>query len=102
MGRAADLIVEARRRAGISQAELARRVGLPRSVLNTYERGKREPGGDTLIKVLAAAGFDIGLQPRIDLERNARILEQVLALAEGLPYRPRKTLPYPPFKRRTG
>lgn len=102
MGRAADLIVEARRRAGISQAELARRTGLPRSVLNAYEHGNREPGGDTLIKILAAAGFDIRLQPRIDVERNARILEQVLALAEGLPYRPRKTLSYPRFKRRAG
>ncbi|HVL91260.1 MAG TPA: helix-turn-helix transcriptional regulator [Actinomycetota bacterium] len=102
MGRAAGLIIEARRRAGISQAELARRAGLPRSVLNAYEHANREPGADTLIRILAAAGFDVHLQPRIDVERNARILEQVLELAEGLPYRPRKTLAYPRFKRQAG
>lgn len=97
-----ELILEARRRAGLSQAELARRAGLPRSVLNTYERGNREPGGDMLIRILAAAGFDVRLEPHIDVARNARILEQVLALAEGLPYRPRKTLGYPRFERRAG
>jgi len=38
-------------------------------------------------------------KPKIDLERNARILRQVLELAERLPYRPSPDLQYPPLNR---
>ena len=99
---AVRLLKEARARSGISQAELARRAGITRSVLNTYEHGKREPGGDTLISILAAAGFDIELRPLLDYEENARILHDVLALATRLPFEPKKRLAYPRFADRAG
>lgn len=99
-GESARLLLEARKRSGLTQAALARKAGIPASVLNAYERGTRQPGGDALISILRAAGFDARLAPRIDLERNARILAEVLDLAERLPYRPRKQLRYPPFRRR--
>ncbi len=102
MSIAADLIVRARRSAGLSQAALARKAGIPRSVLNVYERSKREPGAETLAAILSAAGFELRLAPRIDLARNAERLAQVLDLAESLPYKPRRTLAYPPFRRRVG
>src|SRR5687768_2669692 len=101
MAKASDLLIEARRRAGLTQAELARRAGVTRSVLNTYERGRREPGAETLNAILLAAGFELSLKPVIDLERNARILSDVLGLAWSLPYKVRPTLAYPPFKRRS-
>ena len=56
----AALAGEILRSSGLSQAELARRAGLPRSVVNAYVWGHREPGADTLAR-LAAAG---GLRPR--------------------------------------
>jgi transcriptional regulator with XRE-family HTH domain len=102
MSGSAALLVEARHRAQLSQAELARRAELPRSVLNAYERGKRQPGADALVAILAAAGFELSLEPRIDYERNARILSQVLDLAERLPWRPKKELRYPGLRRRAG
>lgn len=102
MGAAAELILEARRTAGLSQAALARRAGLPRSVVNAYERGNRQPGGDALAAILSAAGFELTLTRLIDPERNARILAQVLDLAESLPWRPRRRLMFPPFHRRVG
>jgi len=102
MAPARELIKKARERSGLSQAELARRAGITRSVLNAYEHGKRQPGADALVAILAAAGFDIDLRPRIDKERNARILADVLELAQRLPYKPKKTLRYPPFPRRAG
>lgn len=40
-----------RERLGISQAELARRIGLPRQTLNNYELGKREADYETLLKL---------------------------------------------------
>jgi transcriptional regulator with XRE-family HTH domain len=102
MGIAGDLIVRARRSAGLSQAALARRARIPRSVLNVYEHGKREPGAETLAAILSAAGFELRLAPRIDPARNAERLAQVLDLAESLPYKPRRRLAYPPFHRRVG
>jgi transcriptional regulator with XRE-family HTH domain len=85
-------------RSGLSQAELARRVGMPRSVVNAYVRGKREPGADALARLAAAGGLELTLTPRrspVDVERASKILVQVLELAEALPFRPRPELAYP-------
>lgn len=85
-------------RSGLSQAELARRSGMPRSVVNAYVRGKREPGADALVRLATAAGFDLTLSPRkapVDVDRASKILVQVLELAEALPFRPRPELRYP-------
>jgi transcriptional regulator with XRE-family HTH domain len=93
-----SLTQEIQRRSGLSQAELARRAGLPRSVVNVYLRGHREPGADTLARMAAAGGFELGLarrEPPVDAERASRILVQVLELAEALPFRPRPELTYP-------
>jgi len=102
VGTGSKLLVEARREVGLSQAALARKAGIPRSVLNAYEHGKRQPGADALASILAAAGFELRLAPRIDRERNAKVLAQVLDLAEKLPWRPRRTLRFPQFARRVG
>jgi transcriptional regulator with XRE-family HTH domain len=98
---APELIEEVRREGGLSQAELARRAGLPRSVLNAYERGRRQPGVDALARIAAAAGLEVQIGPRADqaqLVRAGRILEQVLDLAETLPNRRRGRLTYPSLK----
>lgn len=94
---AAQLIVAARLRAGVSQAELARRSGVPRTVVNAYERGAREPGVDALERLANAAGLRVGLVASgpIGTERRAGILEQVLDLAEVLPGRRRGALRFP-------
>jgi len=56
---------------------------------------------DTLALLVAAAGSELEARraPRVDLERNARILAQVLDLAERLPTRRRGRLAYPPLHR---
>jgi transcriptional regulator with XRE-family HTH domain len=99
----AALVEDIRLRSGLSQAELARRAGIPRSVLNFYLRGRREPGADALLRLAAAGGFDFELvrrKPPVDPERASRILIQVLELAEALPFRPRAENPYPPLAER--
>ena len=101
MGVASRILVEARHGTGLTQAALARKARIPRSVLNAYERGTRQPGADALAAILRAAGFDLQAVPLIDLERNGRILAEVLDLAERLPWRARKTLAYPPLRSRT-
>lgn len=100
---AAELIADLLDRSGLSQAELARRAGLQRSVLNAYLRGHREPGADALLRIAAAAGMKLGIEkrkPPVDPERASKILVQVLGLAEALPYRPRAEMAYPPLKDR--
>jgi transcriptional regulator with XRE-family HTH domain len=99
---AGELIGTIRRESGLSQAELARRAGLPRSVVNAYERGTRQPGVDALAGIAAAAGMELQVQRPADWDeqvRAGRILEQVLDLAETLPSRRRGLLRYPPLNR---
>jgi transcriptional regulator with XRE-family HTH domain len=99
----AALIADIQARSGLSQAELARRAGLPRSVLNVYLHGRREPGADTLARIAAAAGFKlepVRRKPPVDPERASKILVQVLELAEALPYRPKPDLSYPNLAKR--
>jgi transcriptional regulator with XRE-family HTH domain len=85
----------------MSQAELARRARIPRTVVNAYERGARQPAADTLALLVAAAGSELETRraPKVDLERNARILVQVLDLAERLPTRRRGRLMFPSLRR---
>jgi len=103
-GPGAGLVAEILARSGLSQAELARRAGIPRSVLNVYLHGRREPGADALTRLAAAAGFDLGLEerrrPPVDPERAGKILVQVLELAEALPFRPRAEMEFPPLAER--
>ncbi|MGH2958383.1 MAG: helix-turn-helix domain-containing protein [Solirubrobacterales bacterium] len=106
MTTAAQLIVDARVSAGLSQAELARRAGITRSVMNVYERGHREPGADALVRILASAGQRLVVEPvpaaPVDVERAGSILEQVLGLAEVLPFRPGAVNTYPPLAASVG
>jgi transcriptional regulator with XRE-family HTH domain len=88
---------------GLSQAELARRAGLPRSVVNAYLKGSREPGAEALARLAAAGGMELRLAPRrppVDPDRASKILVQVLELAEALPFRPRAKLDYPSLPER--
>jgi uncharacterized protein len=104
MSRAGELIFEARRRAGLSQAELARRAGVSRPTVNAYERGRREPGVEALERLLAAAGSRLVIAPAIeypDPERAARDLEDLLSLADAIPSRGgRQPLKFPSLVRR--
>ncbi len=92
-----DLIARLRREGGYSQAELARRSGIPRTAINAYERGHRTPTAATLARLTEACGYllDIRRRPTIDVHANARALEQVLDLAEILPRRRRNRLTFP-------
>lgn len=101
----ATLVEQIRSQSGISQAELGRRAGLPRSVVNAYLKGSREPGADALARLAAAAGFELGLkrrEPPVDAKRAGQILVQVLELAEALPFRPRADSGYPLLSDRLG
>ena len=59
--RGADLIREARLRAGLTQDELARLAGTQRSLIGRWEQGAVQPGFDNMLEVIEACGFDLPL-----------------------------------------
>jgi transcriptional regulator with XRE-family HTH domain len=97
---AAGLIAQIRQTAGLRQAELARRSGIPQSVLSAYEHGRRQPSVAALARVAGAAGLELQISPLSDadaLARSGEILIGVLELADRLPSKPRGELKYPPL-----
>ena len=79
---------ELRLRAGRKQADVAAAAGIPASVLSAYERGHREPGLQAVSRIIDALGFQVRFVPQLDPNVQARALEEVLGLAEALPYEP--------------
>ena len=61
MMRGADLIREARLRAGLTQAELAKRTRRERSVIARWEQGAVSPSFDNMLEVIEACGFELPL-----------------------------------------
>ncbi len=60
---AASQLNQARRAAGLSQRELARRSDTPQSAIARIERGHQVPRLDTLERLLKACGFELRLGP---------------------------------------
>lgn len=56
---AGALILDARTRAGLTQAELAARAGTVQSAIAASEAGTCQPTLPTLYRLLTAAGFDL-------------------------------------------
>jgi len=92
----ADLLRTARRRQGLTQAELAARVGTSQPVISAYEHGARDPSIQTLRRIISGTGerLDIRLgeptaagPPLADRRAHADALVDVLLLADAIPAR---------------
>ena len=66
MASASALIAAARRRAALSQEELAERAGTSRTAISAYEAGTKDPRSETVERLIEAAGFRLELVPTID------------------------------------
>jgi len=58
------LLRQARKRAGLSQVDLAARAGVTQSVISAYESGQRQPSLPALARLVDAAGFELTLNLR--------------------------------------
>lgn len=98
------LLRRVRRRRDWSQAEYARRAGIPASQLCAYERSTKQPSTATLARLLAVAGASLGLADT-DLERHRQAAElvDVLGLVDLVPVRRAESqLTCPPFRELLG
>ena len=57
---AEDVLVVARRRAGLSQRDLAARLGRPQSTIGRWETGARSPSFDDVVEALHACDLELG------------------------------------------
>jgi hypothetical protein len=105
MRTAAEIVRQARVRAGLTQTQLAKRGGTSQPVISAYENGQRDPTISTLQRVVAATGstvrFEVVRQPSGDLppattdhERSQRLVD-VLLLADAIPHRPGQKRQFP-------
>src|SRR5262245_32874521 len=69
--RSADLVRMLRTGAGLTQRELAARVGKPQSMIARWERGHDSPRLDSLIALAHACGteLDLTVRPRDEVDR---------------------------------
>lgn len=70
--RSGRLIREARRLRGLTQAELAQRLGTTQSAVSNWERDRDTPRVDTLARILEACGLeaDITFRRHDDVDRT--------------------------------
>jgi transcriptional regulator with XRE-family HTH domain len=65
--RGADLIREARTRAGLTQDELSEISKRPRSLIARWEQGSVSPSIDNFLEIIEACGFEL---PLVLVERD--------------------------------
>ena len=74
-----SLIREGRLRAGLTQTEVAARVGTTQSAIARWEAGKAQPSLETLTRILRACGLDLRLALQPYDPDEASLLERKLA-----------------------
>ena len=101
---ASSALRDARRRAQLSQAELAHRAGTSQATISAYESGRKQPSVETLSRLLAATGSRLAVEPArpavvqpsaAQRARAGRTLVDVMLLAEALPTRHERELRFP-------
>jgi uncharacterized protein len=70
---AAAIVRLARRKAGLTQVELALRARVTQSVISAYESGRRQPTLPTLESLVEAAGFDLTMGLRHSPDRRRQL-----------------------------
>ena len=78
---AGQALKEARRRAGFSQRELAKRANVPQPVISRLESGGAIPRVDTLDKLLRECGEGLEARPRRGEGIDRSLIRRMLRLS---------------------
>lgn len=88
-------IAALRREAGLSQAELASRLGISASAMGMYEQGRREPGAETLVAMARELDVSVDylltgqLRSEQEVQKlNRMLLERINTADQRLENRP--------------
>lgn len=79
--RGGELIREARRRTGLSQKQLAERLGTTQSVITRWETGQRSPTFEALVRAVRACGLDLAISVTAADPDHELMLRENLALS---------------------
>ena len=79
--KAGSLILEARKRGGLTQTALAQRLGSHQSVIARWETGRTEPDFVTVLRAIRAAGFELGISLHPVDEHDLALIRRELALS---------------------
>jgi len=81
----ANLLVRARRAARMTQGELARSAHTSRPTLSAYECGHKSPTLETAARLLAEAGFELTISPRIEFAEHITARGRPIVVPSALP-----------------
>ncbi|HEX9411389.1 MAG TPA: helix-turn-helix transcriptional regulator [Actinomycetota bacterium] len=81
--RSSALLRAARRRAGITQRQLARRAEMPQASLSRIERGVVSPAADTLDRLLRECGLELDAVPRPGGGVDHTLIHERLRMSPG-------------------
>jgi len=87
-----EKIVEIRKEKGISQKELAKRLGVSPVMVAHWEKGRRKPKADTLKKI--ADALEVPLSRLYALDPDAVYLDSEITFIEPDPDNPEETLSF--------
>ncbi|WP_405061674.1 helix-turn-helix domain-containing protein [Kribbella sp. NBC_01505] len=83
--RPTDLLLRARKAAGLRQAELACRAGTSRPTLSAYEHGRKSPTLETAARLLAETGFELDIRQQVGFVEHTTARGRVLSVPTHLP-----------------
>ena len=69
----AQVLRDSRQLGGLTQAQLSTRSGITQPVISAYERGRREPGAETFLMLIEAAGLDFIIRVPTNTYRHATL-----------------------------
>ncbi len=75
------MIAEARRRAGLTQAELAAVLGTSQPAVARWETGRHSPSLDAVLRAVRACGFDLHVSMSARDDDHARLLDEYLRMS---------------------
>lgn len=77
---AGRMVRHARRRAGLTQRQLAARAGIPQETIARIERGRVDPRVGTLDRLLEGCGFGLEHMPRLGIGVDRTQIRDLLAM----------------------
>lgn len=78
---AAKVLVQARRRVGLSQRELARRAGVSQSTIARIESAVMDPGLSTFETLLRGCGEQLATMPRAGMGVDRSLIRSCLSMS---------------------